>query len=95
MDRISKIIKLCQKVGHEYVQMNLTLQDIFRKLVFKGFDDVSEIEISMCSGGEIILVYYGGEMDEKSIIYAMESKGYITEDDFIGVNKPYGTDLER
>lgn len=94
MDRISRINKLCRKAELEYAQMNTTLQDIFRNLVFKGFDDVSEIEISMCSGGEIILVYYEGEMDVNSIIYAMESKGYITEDDFIGVNKPYGTDLE-
>ena len=39
----------------------------------------------MASGNEIILEWNGSEMNANEIIDRMESVGYITPDDFIGV----------
>lgn len=39
--------------------------------------------VSMCTGGEIILEYQGSELDIKKAIELMEEVGYIAKDDFI------------
>lgn len=52
-------------------------------LKFKGFEDESDINITICSGGEIILEYQGGEVDANHFVAAMSERGYISIDDFI------------
>ncbi|EXZ65981.1 hypothetical protein M120_4681 [Bacteroides fragilis str. 3783N1-8] len=39
----------------------------------------------MAAGDDILLVWQGKEMDKETIIEIMESRGYITPDDFVGV----------
>ena len=55
----------------------MALQDVCRHLVFDGFEPT----ISMCNGTELILTYDGAELDANGIIEAMESRGYITQED--------------
>lgn len=70
--------KLIRKVERKYTEADMALQDVYRHLVFDGFEPT----ISMCNGTELILVYDGAELDANGIIEAMESRGYITKEDF-------------
>lgn len=69
--------KLIRKAERKYTEADMALQDVFRHLVFDGFEPT----ISMCNGSELILVYDGAELDANGIIEAMESRGYIIKED--------------
>lgn len=73
--------KLIRKAERKYIEADMALQELTRHLVFDGFEPT----ISMCNGSELILVYDGAELDANGIIEAMESRGYITKDDFLGL----------
>ena len=70
--------KLIRKAERKYTEADMALQDVHRYLVFDGFEPT----LSMCDGIELILTYDGAELDANGIIEAMESRGYITREDF-------------
>ena len=70
--------KLIRKAERKYTEADMALQELNRHLVFDGFEPT----ISMCNGTELILTYDGAELDANGIIEAMESRGYITKEDF-------------
>lgn len=65
-------------------EADLALQSIWKHLAFSGFRDI-EPNLSMTPGNEIMLEWNCSEMNANEIIDCMESAGYITPDDFIGV----------
>lgn len=70
--------KLIRKAERKYSEADMALQDVYRYLIFDDFEPT----ISMCDGIELILVYDGAELNANGIIEAMESRGYITKEDF-------------
>lgn len=73
--------KLIRKAERKYNEAEMALQEVCRYLVFVGFEPT----ISMCNGAELIVTYDGAELDANGIIEAMESRGYITKEDFLGL----------
>ena len=86
MAPIDKLKRQIKKAEDKFVEADAAVQNIMPLLKFKGFEDESDINIAMCSEGEIILEYHGGEVDINHIVTAMSERGYISIDDFIGVN---------
>lgn len=78
--RLRNAIKKAEEKQNE---ADLALQAVCKYLTFSGFRG-DEPNLSMASGNEIILEWYGSEMNVNEIIDRMESVGYITPDDFIG-----------
>ena len=74
-----------KKAEDKQNEADLALQYIWKHLAFSGFRDDNEPNLSMASGNEIILEWNGSEMNANEIIDRVESAGYITPDDFIGV----------
>lgn len=74
-----------KKAENKQNEADIALQSICKYLAFSGFKDDNEPILSMASGNEIILEWNCSEMDANEIIDCMESAGYITPDDFIGV----------
>uniref|UniRef100_A0AB33J1I8 DUF3791 domain-containing protein n=1 Tax=Prevotella sp. GTC17254 TaxID=3236794 RepID=A0AB33J1I8_9BACT len=64
-------------------KLNISLQNIWRHLVFYGFQADDLPTVSMGAGDEIFLVYRGSEIDAPTFIKIMEEDGYITKEDFI------------
>lgn len=73
-----------KKAEHKQNEADIALQSICKHLAFSGFRN-NEPNLSMASGNEIILEWNGSEMNVNEIIDRMESRGYITPDDFVGV----------
>ena len=86
MNQIDKLKKQIKKAEDKFAEADSAVQNIMPLLKFKGFEDESDINITMCSGGEIILEYHHGEVDANQIVAAMSERGYISIDDFIGVD---------
>ena len=80
-----KLRNAIKKAENKQNEADLALQSIWEHLAFSGFKDDNEPILSMASGNEIILEWNCSEMDANEIIDCMESAGYITPDDFIGV----------
>lgn len=74
--------KLVNVAESKESELSFALQDIERHLVFCSFGSETP-NVSMCTGGEIILEYQGSELDIKKAIELMEEVGYIAKDDFI------------
>lgn len=89
MDKIDILKRQIRKAEEKFVEADSAVQNIMPLLKFNGFWDESEINISMCSGGEIILEYHGSEMNTKQIVAAMSERGYITKSDFVGIDDWY------
>ena len=90
MAQIDKLKRQIKKAEDKFAEADSAVQNIMPLLKFKGFEDESDINIAMCSGGEIILEYHGGEVDANHIVAAMSERGYISIDDFIGLDENYG-----
>lgn len=73
-----------KKAEDKHCESIIALQAIDKHLAFSGFRG-NEPKISMAAGDDILLVWQGKEMDKETIIEIMESRGYITPDDFVGV----------
>lgn len=65
-----------------YNKASIAIQKIETYMIYSGFRDGNEPDVSMCTGGELILVYQGQEMFVEDAIRIMEEVGYITPDDF-------------
>lgn len=66
----------------EASKLSFCLQDIERRLVFWGFNDEDQPQVSICEGDEIILVYKGSKIHSSTFIKIMEKRGHITKEDF-------------
>lgn len=75
--------KAVKRAESEANKLSVYLQDIERCLVFCGFNEKEQPQVTMCSGNEIIAVYRGSEIDAPTFIEIMEERGYITKEDFI------------
>ena len=64
-------------------RLSISLQEVERHLVFRGFQEEDTPQVTICGGDEIIAVYNGSEIDAPTFIKIMEEVGYITKDDFI------------
>ena len=64
-------------------KLSISLQEVERHLVFRGFQEDDTRQVTICGGDEIILVYRGSEIDPPTFIKIMEERGYITKEDFI------------
>lgn len=64
-------------------KLSISLQEVERHLVFRGFQEDDTPQVTICGGDEIIAVYNGSEIDAPTFIKIMEEVGYITKDDFI------------
>ncbi|WP_311378430.1 hypothetical protein [Alloprevotella tannerae] len=64
-------------------RLSISLQEVERHLVFRGFQEDDTPQVTICNGDEIIAVYNGSEIDAPTFIKIMEEVGYITKDDFI------------
>lgn len=73
-----------KKAEDKQNEADLALQAVYKHLAFSGFRS-DEPNLSMASGNEIILELNGSEMNVAEIIDRMESVGYITPNDFIGL----------
>lgn len=87
MAPIDKLKNQIKKAEDKFAEADAAVQNIMLLLKFKGFEDESDINITICSGGEIILEYHRGEVDANHIVAAMSERGYISIDDFIGVDE--------
>lgn len=62
------------------------IQAVEQELVFKDFKETSENgsvpQLTMATGGELILVYQGNEFCQEDILKIMQEKGYIEPSDF-------------
>ena len=63
-------------------RLNISLQEVERHLVFRGFQEDDTPQVTICNGDEIIAVYNGSEIIAPEFIKIMEV-GYITKEDFI------------
>lgn len=63
-------------------RLSVAIQNIEALLVYEGFDDLEEPELSMVSGGELILVWRGHEIQSNVVLDIMERNGCITPQDF-------------
>lgn len=79
-----KLRNAIKKAENKQNEADLALQSIWKHLAFSGFRDI-EPNLSMTPGNEIMLEWNCSEMNANEIIDCMESAGYITPDDFIGV----------
>ena len=78
---INKKLRTAIKIAEDkYCEAGSAVQKVRNHLVFKGFDD--EPNITMCNGNELILEYNGGELNAYQIIDCMETKGFISKEDF-------------
>ena len=64
-------------------RLSISLQEVERLLVFRGFQEEDMPQVTICGGDEIILVYRGSEIHAPTFIDIMEEVGYITKEDFI------------
>lgn len=84
MHYIYSLRNAIKKAENKQNEADLALQSIWKHLAFSGFRDI-EPNLSMTPGNEIMLEWNCSEMNANEIIDCMESAGYITPDDFIGV----------
>lgn len=64
-------------------RLGISLQEVERLLVFRGFQEEDMPQVTICGGDEIILVYRGSEIHSSTFIEIMEKRGYITKKNFI------------
>lgn len=64
-------------------RLSISLQEVERLLVFRGFQEEDMPQVTICGGDEIILVYRGSEIHAPNFIDIMEEVGYISKEDFI------------
>lgn len=76
-----KLRKTIKTAEEKYCEADSAVQKVRNYLVFKGFDN--EPNITMCNGNELILEHNGKELNAHQIIDCMETKGYISGEDFI------------
>lgn len=77
--RLRKSIKTAEE---KYSEADNAVQEVWKFLVFKGF--VDEPTIDVCNGSnELILTHEGKELNANQIIDCMETKGFISEEDFV------------
>lgn len=85
-DKIKKLKKLIEKAELASIKASLAIQDVEKEIVFKGFKETIENgsvpNLSMATGGELILVFEGEEMCPEDIIKLMKNKGCIEPSDF-------------
>lgn len=62
-------------------KLSIAIQKIESLIVYKGFN--IEPQASMCHGGELILEYLGREIFIEQAIQIMETRGYISPNDFL------------
>ena len=78
--------KLVERAQDKESELSFALQAIEKELVFRDFQ-YQEPNISICTGGEIILVYHGSEIHINKVIELMEEVGCISKSDFILQNE--------
>lgn len=78
-----KLRKAIEKAEHKMLEARSSVDNISKHIKFEGFDDNDMPSLNIANDEEIILVHYGKEVHTSDIIRCMESKGYITPDDFI------------
>lgn len=72
-----------KQAGTDANRLSISLQEVERLLVFRGFQEEDMPQVTICGGDEIILVYRGSEIHAPTFIDIMEEVGYITKEDFI------------
>lgn len=77
--RLRNAIQRAEEIDN---RLSAAIQNIETLLVYEGFDDIEEPELSMASGGELILVWRGHEIHSNIVLDIMERNGYITPEDF-------------
>ena len=77
--RLRNAIKRAEDIDN---RLSVAIQNIEALLVYEGFDDIDEPELSMLSGGELVLVWRGHEIHSNIVLDIMESNGCITPQDF-------------
>ena len=77
--RLRNAIKRAEEIDN---RLSVAIQNIEALLVYEGFDDIEEPELSMLSGGELMLVWRGHEIHSNIVLDIMECNGCITPQDF-------------
>lgn len=72
-----------KQAGTDANRLSISLQEVERLLVFRGFQEEDMPQVTICGGDEIILVYRGSEIHAPTFIDIMEEVGYITKEDFV------------
>lgn len=83
MTKHKELKRRIQKTERLFTEAECALQYIFPLLTFDGFDMDCTPNISYCNGGEIILEFKGREINIIDAFQLMETKGYISIDNFI------------
>ena len=77
-----KLRKSIKTAEDKYSEADAAVQEVWKHIVFNGF--VDEPTIDVCNGSnELILTYKGKELNANQIIDCMETKGFISKEDFI------------
>ena len=77
--RLRNAIRRAEEIDN---RLSVAIQNIEALLVYEGFDDLEEPELSMLSGGELMLVWRGHEIHSNIVLDIMECNGCITPQDF-------------
>ena len=77
--RLRNAIRRAEEIDN---RLSVAIQNIEALLVYEGFDDIEEPELSMLSGGELMLVWRGHEIHSNIVLDIMECNGCITPQDF-------------
>ncbi len=85
--KISKLERLIVRAEAAYIKQSLSTQAVERAIKYVGFEkdggSFNTPDLSIASGGEVILVYENHELYRDDIIELMETKGYIEPSDFL------------
>lgn len=66
------------------LEADMALGEVYELIKFVGFkEDDEPNNISICSGYEIILEWHGKECPVNAFVQAMETKGYVSPEDFV------------
>jgi hypothetical protein len=80
--RNRRLINAINRVEDINNRLSAAIQSTEALLVYEGFDDIEEPELSMASGDELILVWRGHEIQSNIVLDIMERNGCITPQDF-------------
>lgn len=84
---ILKLERLIERAEAAYIKQSLSIQAVEKAIKYVGFEKdggTSNMpDLSIASGGEVILVYENHELYRGDIIELMETKGYIEPSDFL------------
>ena len=83
---LSKLERLINRAEEAYLKQSLAVEAVENMLNFVGFEETGTTylpNLSIASGGEMILVYDNSELHRQDIIELMATKGHIEPSDFL------------